>query len=145
HDGPFELGQGCPGPRANGGEQPGEPGAAERHEEKKPPMQRAEPTELCYRRAVQIHPTRACAELTWAGLVTAGVGLVAQVPAVVGDGAALLARILVARSVTRVGVARVRAAGFEMLWAESERVRRVTRSAHFALFAEIRNRDSRAT
>lgn len=108
-------------------------------------MQRAEPTELCYRRAVQIHPTRACAELTWAGLVTVGVGLVAQVPAVVGYGAALLAGILVARSVTQIGVARVRAAGFEMLWAEPERVRRVTRSAHFDLFAEIRNRDSRAT
>lgn len=94
---------------------------------------------------MQIHPTRACAELTWAGLVTVGVGLAAQTPAVVGFGAALLTGILVARTVTQTGVARVRAAGFEMLWSEPDRVRRVARGARFELFAEIRNRDSRAT
>lgn len=93
---------------------------------------------------MQIHPTRPCGELVWTGLATVAVGLLAQLPTVVGFGSALLAGVLVARTVTQTGVARVRAAGFEMLWSEPERVRRVPRGATLELFAEIRNRDSRA-
>ncbi len=94
---------------------------------------------------MQIHPTRASSELVWAGIVTVAVGLALRVPAITGYGAALLVGILVARTVTQVGIARVRAAGFEMLWSETERVRRVARGARFELRAEIRNRDTRAT
>lgn len=93
---------------------------------------------------MQIHPARPCGELVWAGLATIAAGLVAQVPIAVGFGAALLAGVLVARTVTQLGVARVRAAGFEMLWSEPERVRRVARGGHVELLAEIRNRDARA-
>lgn len=93
---------------------------------------------------MQIHPARPCGELVWTGLATVAAGLLSQLPAVVGFGTALLAGILVARAVTQLGVARVRAAGFEMLWVEPERVRQVPRGTHLELYAEIRNRDSRA-
>jgi uncharacterized protein (DUF58 family) len=46
--------------------------------------------------------------------------------------------------VTLLGVARVRAAGFEMLWREAGRVRRVGRGDAVDLAAEVRNRDTRA-
>lgn len=102
-------------------------------------------SEARYRAPVQIHPTRASSELVWAGVLAMGIGLVLRAPFIVGNGAALLIGVLVARAVTEVGVARVRAAGFEMLWSEQERVRRVARGSRFSLIAEIRNRDTRAT
>lgn len=101
--------------------------------------------EARYRPGVQIHPTRASSELVWAGILTLGVGLCLRAPVIAGNAAALLIGILVARAVTQVGVSRVRAAGFEMLWSETERVRRVSRGSRFSLIAEIRNRDTRAT
>ncbi len=94
--------------------------------------------------AVQIHPTRACGDLTWAGLATVGIGLLLASPATVAYGGALLVGVAIARTVTEVGVARIRAAGFEMLWSEPERTRRVASGDTFHLRAEIRNRDTRA-
>ncbi len=94
---------------------------------------------------MQVHPTRASSDLVWAGVLTVAAGLATRVPAIAGYGSALLLGVLVARAVTRVGIARVRAAGFEMLWGETERVRRVARGSRFELRAEIRNRDTRAT
>ncbi|MFC1642119.1 DUF58 domain-containing protein [Myxococcota bacterium] len=52
--------------------------------------------------------------------------------------------IVLARAITHVSVARVRTAGFEMLWCESTRVVRLARGQEAELAAEIRNRDTRA-
>jgi uncharacterized protein (DUF58 family) len=53
--------------------------------------------------------------------------------------------LAVARAVTEVSVARIRTAGFEMLWRGRERAHRVARGHAFTLEAEVRNRDARAT
>ncbi len=59
-------------------------------------------------------------------------------------GGALLAGLAFARAVTRVSIARIRAAGFEMLWRGEGRLHRVGRGEIVELEAEIRNRDTRA-
>jgi uncharacterized protein (DUF58 family) len=56
----------------------------------------------------------------------------------------LVVGLALARAITRVTVARVRAAGFEMLWRDEQRVVRVARGQGVTLKAEIRNRDSLA-
>jgi len=93
---------------------------------------------------VHLHPTRAAVDLAVAGVVCVGVGLIARQAAVVAWGGALLVGLAVARAVTELGVARVRAAGFEMLWRSEPRVRRVARGEVVELEAEVRNRDTRA-
>jgi len=93
---------------------------------------------------VQIHPTRASVDLALTGIGALAVGLIAQEPAVVAWTGALLVGLALARAVTMVGVARVRAAGFEMLWRGEQRMQRVGRGDTIELGAEIRNRDSLA-
>ncbi|MCA9598813.1 MAG: DUF58 domain-containing protein [Myxococcales bacterium] len=93
---------------------------------------------------MQIHPTRAAVDVAIAGIVGVGVGLLAQEAAIVAWTGALLIGLAVARSVTQVGIARIRAAGFEMLWRSEPRVRRVARGEEIELEAEVRNRDTRA-
>ena len=56
----------------------------------------------------------------------------------------LLVGLALARAVTMVSIARVRAAGFEMLWRGEQRVARVGRGETLTLSAEIRNRDNLA-
>jgi uncharacterized protein (DUF58 family) len=63
---------------------------------------------------------------------------------VVAWGGAILVGLAVARAVTCLSVARIRTAGFEMLWRSPERVRRVGRGEALEIEAELRNRDARA-
>lgn len=93
---------------------------------------------------MQIHPTKTTVDITVAGFAIIAVGLLFQVPAMVGWGGALIVGLAVARAVTHVSVARIRAAGFEMLWRSEPRVRRLARGESIELEAEVRNRDSRA-
>lgn len=93
---------------------------------------------------MHLHPTRSAVDLAVAGVVCVAVGLIAREAAIVAWGGALLVGLAVARSVTSLGVARVRAAGFEMLWRSEPRVRRVARGETLELEAEVRNRDTRA-
>jgi uncharacterized protein (DUF58 family) len=93
---------------------------------------------------VHIHPTRSAVDLAIAGVVTVAVGMVAREAAIVAWGGALLLGLSVARAVTELGVARVRAAGFEMLGRTDPRTRRVGRGEIFEIEAEVRNRDTRA-
>ncbi len=94
--------------------------------------------------AVQVHPTRASVDLAVAAIATILVGLLLQLGPVVAFGGSLLAGLAIARAVTRVGVSRIRAAGFEMLWRGEERAVTVGRGELVELEAEIRNRDTRA-
>ncbi len=93
---------------------------------------------------MQLHPTRAAVDLTIAGIATVAVGLVAREAAIVAWGGAVLVGLAVARAVTLFSIAKIRAAGFEMLWRGEERVARVARGESVELEAEVRNRDSRA-
>jgi uncharacterized protein (DUF58 family) len=93
---------------------------------------------------MQLYPTRAAAHIAIASVAMVGVGLIAREPAVVGWGGAMLVAIALARAVTLVSVARIRAAGFEMLWTGPKRVIRAPRGGVLELEAEVRNRDTLA-
>ena len=93
---------------------------------------------------MQVYPTRTAAHLVVASVAVAAIGLVVESPAIVGWGGSLLLAVAVARAVTLVSVARIRAAGFEMLWTGPKRVIRSVRGGTIEIEAEVRNRDSRA-
>jgi uncharacterized protein (DUF58 family) len=93
---------------------------------------------------MQLVPTRTAVELTMAGLGVVTVGAIFQVPAAIAWGGAIWVGLFVARAVTLLGVAEIRASGFEMLWGESERIVRVGRGQWTEVTAEVRNRDRRA-
>lgn len=93
---------------------------------------------------MQVHPTSASVDIAIAGIAGVAVGLIAREPAIVAWGGALIVGLAIARAVTQLGVGRVRAAGFEMLWQGRRRTVRVARGETIELAAEIRNRDSRA-
>lgn len=93
---------------------------------------------------MQLHPTRTAVDLTLAAIFVVAVGLFAEQAAIVAWGGALLLGLMIARAVTLLGVARVRAAGFEMLWQEQRRVVRLGVGEQLELRAEVRNRDDRA-
>lgn len=83
-------------------------------------------------------------DLALAATGTILVGLILQLGPVVAFGGSLLAGLAIARAVTRVGVARIRTAGFEMLWRGEARSITVGRGEVAELECEIRNRDTRA-
>src|SRR6185295_17293844 len=93
---------------------------------------------------MQLYPTRVAAHLAITGIAVVGVGIAARAPAIVGWGGAMLLAIAVARAVTLVSVARIRAAGFEMLWSRPKRVLRAARGSTVEIEAEVRNRDTLA-
>ncbi len=93
---------------------------------------------------MQLHPTRTAVDLTIAAILVMAVGLFAEKAAIVAWGGALLLGLMVARAVTLLGVARVRNAGFEMLWQERRRSARIGCGEVVELSAEVRNRDDRA-
>jgi uncharacterized protein (DUF58 family) len=82
--------------------------------------------------------------LSIAGSLTCAVGVALGSGAVVAWGSALLVGLGIARAVTEVSVARIRSAGFEMLWRDATRARRVGRGEVITLEAELRNREARA-
>ncbi|MBX3182213.1 MAG: DUF58 domain-containing protein [Polyangiaceae bacterium] len=93
---------------------------------------------------MQIHPTRAAVDLTIAAILAVAAAVALRLTAVLAWAGALLLGLAIARAVTRIAVARIRAAGFEMLWREPERARRIARGERLLLRAEVRNRDTRA-
>src|SRR5690606_5687175 len=88
----------------------------------------AEPYQLppkeCYGPTVRLRPTLRASHLFVAGVLGTGAGIALTHPAMVAYGAALLSGIALSRALTRVSVARARAAGFEMLWTTSDSVER---------------------
>src|SRR5215207_3805884 len=93
---------------------------------------------------MRLYPTAASVHLALCGVAVACAGLLAGSGAVVGWGVAVVLGVAVARSATLVSVARVRAAGFEMVWRTARRRVRVARGGEVTLSAELRNRDSLA-
>lgn len=93
---------------------------------------------------MQLYPTKIAAHLAVVGVATVATGLIAREPSIVGWGGAMLVAVALARAVTLVSVARIRAAGFEMLWSGPKRVLRTQRGATVEIEAEVRNRDTLA-
>ncbi|HVU01804.1 MAG TPA: DUF58 domain-containing protein [Polyangiaceae bacterium] len=93
---------------------------------------------------MQLYPTRNATHVAAAAVAVMGAGLLTVSPAVLAWGGAIVVGLAVARSVTLLSVARVRAAGFEMVWREKGQSRRVARGEVVELAAEVRNRDTRA-
>jgi uncharacterized protein (DUF58 family) len=93
---------------------------------------------------MQLHPTRAGAHLAIASTVVVAIGVLSGEAAIVGWGGAILVAVAIARAATLVSVARIRAAGFEMLWSGTQRTARTHRGAIVELEAEVRNRDTLA-
>lgn len=93
---------------------------------------------------MSIYPTRTAAHLAIAGVVVFGVGIALRESVVVAWGGSILVAVALARAVTLVSVMRIRAAGFEMLWTGSERVKRAKPGEVITLAAEVRNRDTLA-
>ena len=93
---------------------------------------------------MQLYPTRPAVHVALAGVAVAAVGVLAREPAIIGWGGAVLVAVALARAVTLVSVARIRAAGFEMLWSGPKRMLRAVRGSVVEIEAEVRNRDTLA-
>jgi uncharacterized protein (DUF58 family) len=93
---------------------------------------------------VRLFPTRAALDVAVAGAAVVLAGILLFQPAIVAWGGALLVGLSVGRAITLLNVARVRSAGFEMVWRGGGRSVRVLRGQPVTLFAEVRNRDTRA-
>lgn len=94
---------------------------------------------------MRLRPTLRATHLALAGVLTTAAGIVVTHPAMTAYGSAMLVGIALSRALTRVSVARARAAGFEMLWTTQDSVERVTRGHEVILTAELRNRDTLPT
>jgi uncharacterized protein (DUF58 family) len=93
---------------------------------------------------VRLFPTRPALDIAVAAASVVVVGILLFQPAIVAWGGALIVGLSLARAITLLSVARVRTAGFEMVWRNTGRSARVHRGQVVELRAEIRNRDTRA-
>ncbi len=93
---------------------------------------------------MRLFPTRSALDVAVAGAAVVLAGVLLFQPAIVAWGGALIVGLAVGRAITLLHVARVRGAGFEMVWRGSGRNIRVLRGQSATLFAEVRNRDTRA-
>lgn len=93
---------------------------------------------------MRLFPTRSALDVAVAGAAVVLAGILLFQPAIVAWGGALIVGLSVGRAITLLNVARVRGAGFEMVWRGNGRSIRVSRGQPATLYAEVRNRDTRA-
>lgn len=93
---------------------------------------------------MRLFPTRSALDLAVAGAAVVLAGILLFRPAIVAWGGAFIVGLSVARAITLLNVARVRSAGFEMVWRGSSRSVRATKGQVVSIVAEVRNRDTRA-
>ena len=89
---------------------------------------------------MQLHPTRATFQVALAGAAMVAVGVAAKVSPAVAFGGAMLLAVTLGRALALSTVTRIRASGFEMVWATSRRVTKLDRNGEVILEAELRNR-----
>lgn len=89
---------------------------------------------------MQLHPTRATFQVALAGAAMVAVGVAAKVSAAVAFGGAMLLAVTLGRALALSTVTRIRASGFEMVWATTRRVTKGARDEEIVLEAELRNR-----
>jgi uncharacterized protein (DUF58 family) len=93
---------------------------------------------------VRLFPTRSALDVAVAGAAVVLAGILLFQPAIVAWGGALIVGLSVGRAITLLHVARVRGAGFEMVWRGTGRSLRISKGQPATIFAEVRNRDTRA-
>lgn len=91
---------------------------------------------------MQLYPTRSTFHVAIAGAGLVALGTAARLAPVVAFGGAMILAVAVGRALALVAVTRLRAAGFEMVWANAMRVHRAPRGGTVRLSAELRNRGS---
>jgi uncharacterized protein (DUF58 family) len=89
---------------------------------------------------VELHPTRSTFHVAVAGAGLVALGAAARLAPVAAFGGAMLLAVAFGRGLALVAVTRLRTAGFEMVWSERNRVKRVARGGIVVLKAELRNR-----
>jgi uncharacterized protein (DUF58 family) len=89
---------------------------------------------------MELHPTRSTFHVAVAGAGLVAIGVAERLSTVVAYGGAMLLALAVGRAFALVGARRLRAAGFEMVWLDSTRVRKVAAGSTTVLTAELRNR-----
>jgi uncharacterized protein (DUF58 family) len=89
---------------------------------------------------MELYPTRSTFHVAVAGAGLVALGAAARLSPVAAFGGAMLLAVAMGRALALLGVTRLRASGFEMVWADSARVRRVAAGATLVLDAELRNR-----
>lgn len=92
---------------------------------------------------MRVHPTRESFEVGLAAVILLAAGALLREAAVVAWGGAFVVGLAAAKTLARVRVARLRSAGFEMVWLEVPRSRSAARGESFTIRAELRNRDAR--
>jgi uncharacterized protein (DUF58 family) len=89
---------------------------------------------------MDLYPTRSTFHVAVAGAGLVALGAAARLPPVAGFGGAMLLAVALGRAVALLAVTRLRVAGFEMVWNDPVRVRRVASGGVLVLSAELRNR-----
>ncbi len=89
---------------------------------------------------MQLHPTRPTVHIALSGAALVALGSAARIAAIVAFGGAMILAVAIGRAFALVAVTRLRAAGFEMVWAGSKRVTRMSRGGEVTVVAELRNR-----
>jgi uncharacterized protein (DUF58 family) len=92
---------------------------------------------------MQLFPTRPTVHIALVALGSITAGMALRAPAVVAWGGAMILALALARAAAKLSIVRLRAAGLEMIWRASRRVRRVARNAELEIEVELRNRDVR--
>ena len=89
---------------------------------------------------MQLYPTRSTFHVVVAGIGLITLGAAARLAPVIAFGGAMLLAVAFGRAVAECSVARLRAAGFEMVWSQPARVHRMLRGGSTVLRGELRNR-----
>jgi uncharacterized protein (DUF58 family) len=89
---------------------------------------------------MDLYPTRSTFHVAVAGAGLVALGAAARLPPVAGFGGAMLLAVAFGRAMALLAVTRLRAAGFEMVWNDRVRVRKVASGGVLVLSAELRNR-----
>src|SRR5579862_4323287 len=89
---------------------------------------------------MELHPTRSTFHVAVAGAGLVALGAAERLSAVAAYGGAMLLALAIGRAFALVGARRLRAAGFEMVWLDASRVRKVATGSTTVVAAELRNR-----
>ncbi len=89
---------------------------------------------------MELYPTRSTFHVAVASAGFMALGAATRLAPVVAFGGAMLLAVALGRALSLVAVTRLRAAGFEMVWLDSARVRRMACGSTVVLAAELRNR-----
>jgi uncharacterized protein (DUF58 family) len=89
---------------------------------------------------MELYPTRSTFHVAVAGAGLVALGAAARLAPVAAFGGAMLLAVAMGRALALVAVTRLRAAGFEMVWLDAARVRKMASGSTIVISAELRNR-----